>query len=517
MGWKDAPAVSNKWQSAPAAKPKETSFWQGVKEGAQVPFNNAARLLEYGLDKVGLADDVNALGSRLGMASSVAAAEAEQKRQNARARYAPSNTGKFVGNIVGTLPTAAIPGGVFAQGAMAGGLLTNKRDPIGVGQDMLLGGIAGKVGDKAVRGVAKVVAPKVSQSLRTLRNAGVKVMPGQAVRESQGLGSRLLTSFEDRAESLPGPTGQLIRAGRKQASEAFASGGVNSALSEIGKKLPGSIKPGHKAVEHAQEVVGKAYDDALAGMDLIPDQQLSEEVTGLIANAKAGGLSEPHFKRLQQTVQNVVLRRYEANGGKLSGQTFKDTISELRGTAAKYSKSSMASEQEYGDVVGQLADSLESAAIRSSPKPSSEALLAADRAYAKLVRVEGAAKNAKGGVYSPGQLSTSIRNADNSVRKRAVAAGNGLMQDYASAGENILPSSFGDSGTAPREALWNLTPWVMDLASYYPYKAASVVSPLLTDRQAGPAAQAFSDILRLSAPAASKAAPVAFGTFLNDR
>jgi hypothetical protein len=77
---------------------------------------------------------------------------------------------------------------------------------------------------------------------------------------------------------------------------------------------------------------------------------------------------------------------------------------------------------------------------------------AADTAYANLVRVEGASKNAlqSGGLFTPGQLGSAVRQADQSVRDRATARGTALMQDLAGAGQSVLGNKVPNSATADR-------------------------------------------------------------------
>jgi hypothetical protein len=517
---------------------RPTSHWQGIKEGAAVALFNMARLAETAsdatsgrLEKLGnaisapLDATLGRLGEAVGFFEKPPANAPRLSVNQAQARFnvaqaakpnKGSNVGKFVGNIVGTLPTVALPGGPFAQGAYSTGLLTNARELDKIAAEMFVGGLLGKAGDKAIRAVAKVAAPQASKTLQTLTKRGVRLTPGQAARGSNGFLARALSSAEDRGASLPGPTGDLIRQGQSRASEDFVKGAVNDVLGEVGQSLPAGTKIGYDAVAEAQRAAGGAYDDALRSMSVAPDRALRNDVGSLVRDVKSGGLADPQLKQFRQTVKNVVLRRAKPNKG-LSGDTFQTVISELNGKARKFSASSVASEQELGGAYSTLADYLEAAARRQSPPEAGAALDAANRAYAKLVRVEGAAKNAKGGVFSPAQLETSIRQSDGSVRKRAIAAGKGLMQNYASAGREILPQAIGDSGTAGRESVWNPFAWGVDLAAYLPYLAADKVAPSVLLRQPSPQAEAFSRLLELSAPTASKAIPITAYSLANER
>lgn len=498
-------------KTVPQKDTRPASFLQGVKEGAAKPLYNLARLAETGAEKLGIADELRAFGDAINpgapRSKSVSQAQARFNAAQAAKPKRASGVGQFVGNVIGTLPTLALPGGPFAQGAYSTGLLTENRDPASIGAEMVVGGLLGKGADKVTRAAASAVAPKISGAVKTLTSKGVRVTPGQAARGADSALGRMVTAIEDRGSSLPGPTGTAIRQGQNRASEDFVKGAVNDVLGDLGQTLPAGIKIGHDAVAEAQRVVGGAYDDALRSMSVGPDRALRNDVGNLVRDVKSGGLADPQLKQFRQTVKNVVLRRAKDKKG-LSGDTFQTVISELNGKARKFSGSSVASEQELGAAYSVLADSLEAAARRQSPPEAGAALDAANRAYAKLVRVEGAAKNAKGGVFSPAQLETSIRQSDGSVRKRAIAAGKGLMQDYASAGREIMPPSIGDSGTAGREAIWNPFAWGVDLAAYVPYKAAQAATNYSLMREPSHEAEAFANLLRLVAPAATKGVPL---------
>lgn len=491
------------------AAPKEDNWLKGLALGAIKPIDNLASLASN-IPVIGPA--IDDLGAALGMPRAKQAA-----RGNNAARKANVNKNwQIAGNIAGSAPIASlVPGGAFAQGAASTGLVTDSTEPDKIAAEMLVGGVLGKGADVAMRGVGRMVAPKVSKAMKTLSAKGVRVTPGQAVRQSQSIPARALTAFEDRATSLPGPTGQAVRAGREQASQDFARGGVSESLQELGVQLPDNLA-GHDAVKFMQEATGKAYDDALSGMNLTPDDELLAGVTELAQKVNGGALSDDFAKRFNTIVREEVVRRADASGGNLSGDSLKAVLSTLNQQASKYGNSSVASEREFGEVVGGLADILEQGARRSSAPEAVAALDAADRAFAKRVRVEMAARMADDGVFSPAQLQTAVRQADPTVRKRATAAGEALMQPYAQAGKQLMPAGIGDSGTAGREAMWNPAAWAFDLASYGPYKAAQKAVPYLT-REAGPTADMIGKFLQRSAPVAAPVVPMALYGLLGGR
>lgn len=81
----------------------------------------------------------------------------------------PGKIGEFAGNVAGTLPALAVPGGVFAQGAASGALLTDKRTMGGVAQDALIGGVAGKVADTGIKALGSAASNLLSKSPKIMK------------------------------------------------------------------------------------------------------------------------------------------------------------------------------------------------------------------------------------------------------------------------------------------------------------------------------------------------------------
>jgi hypothetical protein len=161
-------------------------------------------------------------------------------------------------------------------------------------------------------------------------------------------------------------------------------------------------------------------------------------------------LTGPMRSKFNSKLDEVVGGRLSGTGSML-GEAYKKVDSEIGGLAAKYQKSAVASESELGDAFAQLQSLLKQQAGRSNPA-SAKALEAADAGWANLVRVEGASKAAQNaeGLFTPAQLNTAIREADQSARKRAVARGGALMQDLGNAGQQVLGNKVPNSFTIDR-------------------------------------------------------------------
>ena len=381
-------------------------------------------------------------------------------------------------------------------------------NPIDVTVDAAKGAIGAVVGSKILGGVGAAIAPKIDPMVQRLIDAGVKPTLGQIARAGQGLGSTILQNVEDRATALP-IVGDMISRARSNVDTQFRQGALKQVLDPIGIQLPAGLDTGHAMVDYAQKAVSNAYDKALMRMRMVPDQKLASDVQGLAYSAQNGGLSGPLLKRFKADVANVVARRVQAGGGQLDGNALQSTLSSLRQKAVRFSKAPDAEQQEYGDALGQLADHIENAAARSSPADAVAARDAANEAYAHLVRVEGAAKNATAGDFSPGQLETAVRQGGTRIRGRDVSAGKAIGQDYATAARKVLPSKTGSSGTTERKNTFNPIAWGAGAAMVPGQIAADrLVAPFLT-RQATPTAQSLAKLIRAGQPlAAHVAAPL---------
>lgn len=191
----------------PDKRPK--SFFKGMAEGIMTPWNNAAQLLEKGLDTVGLAKPVNAVGSFLGMAPSVASARDIQAANSAKWKTQGSTPGRVTGNIVGTLPAAAMPGGVFVQGATQGALLNENHTPEGIAQDALMGAAGNKVGQ--IFG-ERVIQPGLSYLAHTRGGQAVTNLASQALKRLKVSSSNLPQVFRP-APVLSVPERAMSRVG----------------------------------------------------------------------------------------------------------------------------------------------------------------------------------------------------------------------------------------------------------------------------------------------------------------
>lgn len=401
-------------------------------------------LVQIGANLIGKGDAVNK-----------GIAETEAKYQAARGAAGSEGFDplRLIGSTAMTLPVGAAGkaattlGGMAAKGAVQGAV-SGALNPVTGGDfwdekagQVGIGAAGGAVAAPLVGALARVISPKasVNADLDLLKQEGVRPTVGQA------LGGTWNT-LEQKATSLP-IVGDAIAGARRRAVEDFNEAAINRAVAPVGGSVKGS---GQQAVSEAGDILSAAYEKAIGKVKgvFFDTPQFNQELGTLQQMAQS--LEPAHAARFNKTLSDVVLGRMSPVGA-MDGKAFKMVDSELGQLAARYGKSPMAGEQELADAVRELQRVMRSEVARSSPE-FSDALKAADKGWANLVRVEGAASRAvnREGVFTPGQLNLAARTGDRSVRHRASARGDALMQDLATAGQNVLGNTVPDSGTAGR-------------------------------------------------------------------
>jgi hypothetical protein len=433
----NAPApVPVSFGALPSA-PKKTSQALGFYQGMMKPLDNLATALDTASKALGL--DVDALSHALGLPTTEQAvkAHADYVASQQAQGVEPGGVGRFAGEVAGTLPTLAVSSNPIAAGAMSGALLTDAKTPGGVLTDAAIGGVAGKVGDLAVKGISRVIAPKTGQAAKALLAEGVELTPGQ-------IAGGAIKRAEDAATSIP-LVGDMIKSAQRRSLESFNKAAVNRVLKPLGTALPDNVPLGNDAVAYAGQQLDDAYKTVLPKLTVSLDGKFQFDMNKL--KTLSQNLPPESAKQVGNAIDAVLSGFSPA--GKMSGEAMKAIDSELGRVTRAYKSSSVGSERLMGDALKEAQSILRDVVQRSNPAVRAE-LKAIDRGYANLLRIENAASKAKDGIFTPGQLQTATRVMDSSLRKRASARGGALMQDLAKTGREILPSSVPDSGTATR-------------------------------------------------------------------
>lgn len=419
----------------PAAKP---NFAVGFAKGVNTPFDNAALAVETGVNSLGGLFGAPTLGvdisHALGQPSAAETADAHKAflARSEAAGHAPGHGGQFVGNVVGTLPSMLATKNPVVGGAIAGGLLTESRDPLGVLKDTAIGGVTGGVVG-SVFGAASRLFRGGDPAVRTLRAAGMDQMtPGQVL-------GGVVRRIEDKLISVPG-VGDVIAARQAATIPALNRAAADDVLSSIGMKTPADLTPGHEMVGQIGKVVSNGYNRLLAPLTVRLDAKFATDLKALAPDIAS--LAPADQAQVQAILQHQVSRRLGA--GPIKGEALKEVESYLTGQIGKFRKT--ADKGEIADVLWDVQQAFRDMLARQNPA-AAQTLKAYNLAYAKLMRLESAAANAVDGVASPAQLKQAVVRG---AGRRTAARGEGLLQDLANAGAKVIPQKVPDSGTAGR-------------------------------------------------------------------
>ena len=313
------------------------------------------------------------------------------------------------------------------------------------------GGLIQMGGDRAVQGVRSIVSNP--SRARQLSREGVRLTPGQMMADVPVVGPAA-RALEEGASSIPF-VGQPIAGARQQSVESFNVAAINRALKPLGDRVPRSVRPGYDAVEYAQQAFGKAYDNALNGVELQVGQDVIDAIApAVIRVAEEGG--EQQARALTNAIRTRVFRNVGAVGDSITGQQFKAIESELGNLSREAASSTDGASRVLGQAYGEVRDALRASLEKQNPQ-AAEALQKVNQGYSIMARINDAASStasfADDGVFTPTQLGRAVSRAGSTNQ---LARGDALLQDLATAGRGIIPSRTGDSGTATRGAITGL-------------------------------------------------------------
>jgi hypothetical protein len=436
----------------------------GLVQGAADPSVGIAQL---GANAIGLGDKVNPAISQQN-AGYEQAREQEGRGGMDWSRLA-GNIASPV-NVLGArfLPKAPTSGGqAFKQGAGIGALYGAENPVNDIPQDgsylgekanqVAIGAGSGGVITPAMYGLSKALAPKASAEWQKLKDAGVNTTIGQRLGGILGGVEEKMTSW------MPSPISEPIANARSKAIESFNTATYNKALESIGEKVNGA---GHNIAKETAQKLGDAIQrgEAQLGGFKLDSNDLSN-LESSVSNAT--NLTKQGKNAVNEMI-GLVKQNISPNGTILA-EGYNEVNSKLSKEIARYSGANDVYQQSVGDALKQLQSTLKDSAMKANPE-AADLINRAKAGYAMYIRAEGAAKSASSnnntGVFTPKQLMQAVRSADNSVRDRATAHGDALLQDWAQTGLKVLGDKIPNSGTINRGA---------DLASV----AAMVHNPAL--------------------------------------
>lgn len=273
-------------------------------------------------------------------------------------------------------------------------------------------------------------------AVRVLANEGVSLTPGQ---RRGGVYKRQ----EDAGTSVLG-VGDVIRSGQRNGVESLNRAAVNRALKPIGDQLPATIKPGHDAIDWAQQRLSQAYQDLLPRLRIEPDQTFGDEAKQIMNEHR--DMDPGQLQTFQRIVNREVLQPLQRSA---TGETAKSVEEWLGHEIARNMKSDDYNVRHLGLALEDIQDSLRGMIARHNPEYSVE-LGKINQGYANFKRVQRAAAASRDGVFSPSQLDNAVKALDRSKDRGSYARGKALMQDLSGSAVKVLPSSVPDSGTPTR-------------------------------------------------------------------
>jgi hypothetical protein len=441
-----------KGQTQPQQTPEQkySGFLMGLKD----PISGGAQLLEQALPK-SLVNKINMVNNELakyGLVSPVGAGgvteqvakeqQAYQAQRQAQGEGENIDWSRVAGNVLSpaNLAVGGVAGGLATApvrqaalvGATQGAMMptdTTTDFAEEKARQAALGAAGGVLGGAVVKGAGKVLNPVVSAAEQKLTDLGVQLTPGQLL----GKTARDVEAF---ATNLLG-VGPSISAAKERAVASFNKGVINKALSKIDDKLPENAA-GRNAVVYAADQVSNAYDDVLSKMSFDMNFKVSSDMLGALN--KSSLPSEAQKTKAMNILNEVALSRFDKQT--LSGQEYKAIESDLRKKASSYLSSGTQEEKEIGEALKNVLNVFKKELAVQNPKQTSK-LRRIDAAYGDLEVIQTAAANsgAEGGVFTPKQYQTAVRQRDATRNKKSYARGLARGQDLSDDALSVMGES----------------------------------------------------------------------------
>lgn len=362
--------------------------------------------------------------------------------------------GGAIGSMIGG------PAGGVIGGAIGGGL-TGLVQPVGgpdywarKPQDIMMGTALGGGTELGLKTLAGFLGPKdLPAAQKWLQSKGVMLTPGQ-LGSGRGVIGESLKRLEDAAKSWP-ILGRFIVNAQGQSIESFNRAIAGQVLEPIGETISaGAIK--HELMDEVSSKVDAAYHALLPRMQMSFDRDLSQALGDIRINANT--LPDTMQKQFENIMNRTLMPIVQK--GQITGDDIKLIDRTFRDEARAFMRQGLVKGERDAKNMGELFDNARQAvrdALGRQNRPELvQRLDNIDKSYAMLARFQaaGAKRATSGGQFTPAELLSVIKSQDKSVRKRAFATGDALLQTYAEFGQEVIPGKLPDSGT-PERFLYN--------------------------------------------------------------
>lgn len=303
-------------------------------------------------------------------------------------------------------------------------------------------GIASKMGTELGK-----FLPQLTKSAKLLMDEGVDLTMGHMANRESATG-KIIKGGEDKAASFPF-FGGVVRTAQERMIGDFNKAVVNRSLRLIGDKVPADVKAGPELMAYGQRAIGSRYNALMPQLVWGMDAQLDADLTRLVQR-------NPMVPEAQQNQFNAIVAdiRGRMSVSPPTSKLFKEIESEVTRLARDNMNSDLAMEKQFGKLLDNLNGTLRQSLARVNPIHAQE-LETLNSAWAMFKRAEGAAtrRKASGQRFMPSDL---LQEISSETSQSAFARGDGLLQDLAQAGQDVLPQETPNSGTLDRWAWWGL-------------------------------------------------------------
>lgn len=341
----------------------------------------------------------------------------------AAALLTPGGVAKVVGGGLSPLARAVAGGAIYGAGTA--------EEAEDVPLQAAVGGLIGAGGE--------ALAPTASAAARALRQAGVRVTPGQLYPA--------MKRAEEALTSVPF-LGGGIRSMQRTAVQDFPAMMYNRALKPIGVTLKGPLTPRAAGIK-AQAEFRKRYDQILGGVEIDFTDEVLFEINEALLKAKRnlGEARRAEAIDLEAEVLDEVIGRLKDD--RLSGDALKEIQSLL---GKRVTQAVKQNEFRVADAYGEVDEALMSIFTKYAPQKSKE-LAALDKAYANFIPLRRAAAAADEGAFTPAQALQAVRAEERKLGATGAGrllAGEARMQRPAEIAKQVIGGNLPDSGTASR-------------------------------------------------------------------
>ena len=363
--------------------------------------------------------------------------------------------GRAGGAVAGKLAPSLLGGGAkaaagrqLATDATYGGIYgaTTEGDPLtGAATAALGSGLGMGVG----RGIQKGLQGVTDPAVQYLTQRGIPLTMGQTLGNRGVIGKTM-----NKLESLP-VIGDMMGARRLDGMKAFEREALKDVVAPVGGNV---TEGGAQGLMQAQDAVGQAYRDALSGVNVTPDAQFMTDAQA----AMQAGAAVPKFGEDFTYAMNQEVGPLFGNTGNLSGPALQSALQSIGKIRSGFGKNPDAMAGYAADAAGQMDDALSGLVGRQAPDVM-PAYDAAKGAFSRLAPFEKARMGAiNQEAISPAQLTRAVTTNTNNFGGRAAAARGDNLTDLMRYGQEVLPSTVPNSGTADRMA--GILPFILPTA-----------------------------------------------------